>query len=130
MIDLDHFKQINDQHGHLVGDAVLATVSHYVMDHIRPYDKLYRYGGEEFLLCMQGIDIDTSLILVDRLHKGLAAMPISVAHGEIHCHFSCGVTQLEADVTVEKAIEHADKAMYAAKSRGRNCTQVWEPATG
>jgi diguanylate cyclase (GGDEF)-like protein len=128
MIDLDHFKRINDRYGHQVGDAVLATVSHYVLDHIRPYDKLYRYGGEEFLLCMQGVDADASLGLVDRLRMGLATTPIAVDHGEVLCHFSCGVAQLEADVSVEKAIEHADKAMYAAKSRGRNCTQRWESA--
>lgn len=128
MIDIDHFKQVNDSYGHLAGDAVLAKVSNYLMDHARPYDKLYRYGGEEFLLCLQGVDLAAGYALVDRLRQGLAETPIVLERGLIQCQVSCGVSPLAADCPVETSIERADRALYVAKSEGRNCTRVWEPA--
>lgn len=128
MIDLDLFKSVNDHYGHMVGDSVLMAVSHYVIKHIRPYDKLYRFGGEEFLLCLQGLGLGASYTLVDRLRSGVAAMPIAFDAGQIHCTVSCGVAPLEADVALENIIERADKALYMAKSTGRNRTQAWDPA--
>jgi diguanylate cyclase (GGDEF)-like protein len=129
MIDLDFFKSVNDRFGHMAGDFVLMGVARYMLEHIRPYDKLYRYGGEEFLLCMQGLGLGASYTLVDRLRWGVAAMPIPLDAGPIQCTISCGVALLEAEVAVEKVIERADRALYAAKSAGRNQTQAWDPAT-
>lgn len=128
MLDLDHFKAVNDTHGHAAGDKVLAVAAHYVMEHIRPYDKLFRYGGEEFLICMQGTDAATGHEVVERMRHGLAAMPIDFGGDAIRITISLGVTALAPDVSVEESIERADKAMYAAKAAGRNCTRIWVPA--
>lgn len=126
MIDLDDFKAINDTYGHLVGDQVLAQSSAYLLEHIRPYDKLFRYGGEEFLLCTPDTDVETCRTMVDRLRDGLANTPIFANDAVIACRVSCGVALLERDQPVEKAIERADQAMYAAKRAGRNRTHVSE----
>lgn len=129
MIDLDHFKLVNDTHGHMAGDAVLTSVSGFLLDHIRPYDRLYRYGGEEFLLCLPGASLAASYALMDRLREGLAGSPIPIDGGQIFCNVSCGVALVEPDLPVETAIKRADEALYAAKAGGRNRTQAWEPAT-
>ena len=128
MIDIDRFKSINDSYGHMVGDSVLKGVAHYLMEHLRPYDKLYRYGGEEFLLCVQGVELGAAYTLVDRLRSGLAENPIVVDPMPIRCTVSCGVALLATDTPLEKAIERADKALYASKAGGRNCTLAWDPS--
>lgn len=126
MIDLDHFKEINDSHGHPAGDAVLAGASRYLLEHIRPYDKLFRYGGDEFLLCIQGVDAGASHAMIDRLRSGLAESPIAVETGTFPCRISCGVAAVIAEASVETAIQRADKALYVAKSSGRNQTLTWD----
>lgn len=126
MIDLDLFKSINDTYGHLAGDQVLAHAAHYFMEHIRPYDRLYRYGGEE----LPDTDLATCHELVNRLRVGLADSPVTVAGTSIRCRVSCGVALLDPEIPVEKSVERADKAMYAAKAAGRNLTRSWEPSIG
>ena len=128
MLDLDHFKAVNDTHGHAAGDKVLAVTAHYVMDHVRPYDKLFRYGGEEFLICMPGTDTATGHEVVERMRQGLAATPIDYGGGTLRITVSLGLALLAPDVSVEESIARADKAMYAAKTAGRNCTRIWDPA--
>jgi len=130
MLDLDHFKSVNDQYGHPVGDQVLRHASAYLLEHLRPYDRLFRYGGEEFLLCTPDTDLYTCHALVDRLREGLAHSPIAHGNDVIPCRVSCGVTLLERDLPVEQAIERADQAMYAAKHAGRNRTHIWEATLG
>lgn len=131
MMDIDHFKAVNDKHGHVVGDRVLTASAHYVMEHIRPYDTLFRYGGEEFLLCMQNTDATVGYELVERLRQGLAAIPIEYGGGgALQITVSFGVTLLDPDVSVEHSIDRADKAMYAAKVAGRNSTRIWDPSMG
>lgn len=127
MFDLDRFKAINDNYGHLAGDRVLAGISRYLSAHVRPYDRIYRYGGEEFLLCMQGATLDQAHMLVDRLREGVAVVQFSVSvdGNDLHCTVSCGLAPLSGSEPVEVAIEHADRALYAAKSAGRNCTRLW-----
>jgi diguanylate cyclase (GGDEF)-like protein len=129
MLDVDHFKAVNDAHGHMAGDKVLAAAARYVMEHIRPYDRLFRYGGEEFLLCMPSTDVATGYEVVERVREGLAATPID--HGgmdPVRVSMSFGLTLLDPDVSVEQSIERSDKAMYAAKSAGRNCVRIWDPS--
>lgn len=129
MMDIDHFKQVNDNYGHAAGDKVLATAARFIMDHIRPYDKLFRYGGEEFLLCMQNTDEATAFDVIERLRAGLAEWPIDCGNGLVlRISMSFGLTQLATDVSVERSIEQADQAMYAAKAAGRNTTCIWQPA--
>ena len=129
MMDLDHFKIVNDKYGHLAGDHVLTNTAHYVMEHIRSYDTLFRYGGEEFLLCMQNTDLTTGYEVVERIRQGLASTPIHYDdQNTLQITVSFGLTLLDPDISVEQSIERADKAMYAAKTAGRNCTRVWNPS--
>lgn len=129
MMDLDRFKSINDLHGHLAGDQVLVAAVRYLMEHVRPYDKVFRYGGEEFLLCMPHTELMPCHHMIERLCAGLAALPINIGEKEpVHITASFGVALLDPDVPVETSIDHADKAMYAAKFSGRNCVRVWDTA--
>lgn len=128
MMDLDHFKAINDLYGHPAGDRVLTASVHYLTKHLRPYDKVFRYGGEEFLLCMPYTELTPGQNRVKELNEGLAALAIDIGEKEpIHITASFGLALLDPDVPVEVSIDRADKALYAAKSAGRNCVLVWEP---
>lgn len=127
MIDIDWFKQINDRYGHAAGDTVLIRVVRYVLMNLRPYDQLYRHGGEEFLLVAPGTDLASGLAAVERLREGLAQSDIECADGiEIRVTVSIGVTVLDPNAPVEVSIDRADRALYAAKAAGRNRSCVWE----
>jgi len=130
MMDLDNFKAINDNRGHLAGDRVLKASVRYIIEHLRPYDKIFRYGGEEFLLLMQHIELASCYDMVERLREGLASMSIDLGEEKpIHITASFGVVLLDPDVPVEISIDRADKAMYSAKAAGRNCVQIGDSAT-
>jgi diguanylate cyclase len=127
MIDLDHFKSVNDNYGHAMGDEVLRQSARCWTSKMRPYDALFRYGGEEFLLCAPSADIGQGLAMVERLREGLAELEFEGrTHPPIKVTASCGLTMLDADVPVEQSIERADKALYAAKAAGRNRTMIWD----
>lgn len=129
MMDLDNFKAVNDLYGHSAGDRVLAASVHYLIKHLRPYDKVFRYGGEEFLLCMPYTELTPGYDRVKELSEGLAVLEIDIGEKEpIHISASFGLVLLDPDVPVETSIDRADKALYAAKSAGRNCVRVWDPA--
>jgi diguanylate cyclase (GGDEF)-like protein len=132
MMDVDHFKVINDTFGHTVGDTVLAAVARVVLDRVRPYDKFFRYGGEEFLLCMPNTEIHIGHGVVERLRERLAdgAIAQDGEHRDVHITVSFGLTGLDPDASVEASVERADKALYAAKTAGRNCTRVWDVSMG
>ncbi|KTD25184.1 diguanylate cyclase [Legionella maceachernii] len=125
MLDLDHFKKVNDQYGHTAGDYVLASISRFIIEHLRPYDKFFRVGGEEFLICLQNADAKFALKIIKRLGEGIASMKINVNQNEaIHVTVSFGIAEIENDITVEQSIEHADQALYKAKAEGRNCARI------
>ncbi len=124
MADLDHFKAINDLYGHAAGDIVLTTISRFIMENIRPYDKFFRIGGEEFLICFQNANTDLAFEIVERLRVGIATMQIPAKKELIKITVSFGITSIEADIPVEQAIELADKALYKAKNEGRNNTKI------
>lgn len=126
IIDVDFFKEVNDKHGHPAGDKVLVALAQYLMEHLRSYDKVFRYGGEEFLVFMQEVDSSQSYQMVERVREGIAATPFDVGLPEpIHVTVSCGVTVIDANSTIEELIDRADKALYLAKTSGRNQTQLW-----
>lgn len=129
MLDLDHFKSVNDKYGHIVGDKVLIDVAHVIMAHLRPYDKVYRYGGEEFLICFPDTDVVTSNDILNRFIEEIAALPFEVTGKEtFHITASAGLASLDEDLPVERSIDYADKALYAAKTQGRNRVVIWDPS--
>jgi len=126
MLDIDFFKKVNDKYGHPVGDKVLTILAHYLIENLRPYDKIFRYGGEEFLLCMPQVDLSQAFNMVDRLRDGVANTAFNVGLNQpIHITVSCGIALLDPTVTIEQSIDHSDKALYLAKSSKRNNTKVW-----
>jgi diguanylate cyclase (GGDEF)-like protein len=129
MMDIDRFKDINDRFGHAGGDRVLRATVHFIIEHLRPYDKIFRYGGEEFLLLLQHTELAQCSDILERVREGIASASIDLGGGQsISITASFGVALLAPDVPVETSIERADKAMYAAKAAGRNCVRIWDSA--
>jgi diguanylate cyclase len=95
------------------------------MQHLRPYDKVFRYGGEEFVLTLQSTTSEVSLEIVGHLREGLAKLPIHYNDMLIGVTASFGVAPLDSDYSVEQSLDNADEALYAAKSAGRNRAQLW-----
>jgi two-component system cell cycle response regulator len=124
MADLDHFKQVNDTYGHLVGDKVLMEVARRLDAAVRDFDILGRYGGEEFLIVLKGTPLSTALAVADRVRTHVAAGPVSLHGGlKINSTISIGVSVRRPDDSVDDFIRRADEALYAAKSAGRNCVR-------
>ena len=122
MIDLDWFKRVNDQRGHLIGDAVLKTIAERIHTIIRETDKLGRYGGEEFLLVMPFTTIKDGARMMERIRKDIAAAPWHEISPGIKVTISCGVTEVTMLDTALDVIERADDALIMAKNGGRNRT--------
>jgi len=121
MLDLDHFKAVNDVHGHQAGDIVLHQTAQHILNSLRPYDMVFRYGGEEFLICLPNSDIDKSMHIIDRLRSKIDTLPIYLPDNEtLHITASMGVAALSPDESLEQIISRADKALYLAKDSGRN----------
>jgi len=121
LVDIDHFKQVNDQCGHLAGDAILQEIANRLSAAVRPYDLLGRFGGEEFILAAAELDLDGARQLADRLLAGVSSPPIRSGSYAVEVTVSIGVaTALTANCPVEKLIQGADAAMYQAKHKGRN----------
>lgn len=122
-LDLDHFKQVNDQHGHDAGDAVLREFAARVLAHVRPTDFVCRLGGEEFLAVLSGASRDYALLAADRLRRSIEAEPFMVDRGQkrlavtASIGVACSETGLE---TPEALIKRADTALFEAKAAGRN----------
>ena len=129
-MDLDHLKEINDTHGHVVGDQVLAGVVRHVTEHLRPYDKVFRYGGDEFLISLPGADLEIGKKVIGHIREQIAAAPHieSPAGHRIATTASFGLALLEPDISVEESIDRADKALLVAKAAGRNRVCSWDPA--
>lgn len=129
MMDLDHFKHINDQQGHAAGDRVLESVCWRWGEIMRSTDLLARLGGEEFAVLMPDSELRAACALGERLRHAIADRPISVSGLELQCTVSAGVAMVEpADEGIDDALRRADEALYQAKARGRNRVQVYAPA--
>jgi diguanylate cyclase len=126
LIDLDHFKRINDTYGHAVGDRVLQTFASVAQACLRDGDILARYGGEEFVLLLPNTDVDQFSACCERLREAFAqAEPVGVLVSGIS--LSAGMTLLSANDALDEALLRADQALYRAKHDGRNrCAAAWE----
>jgi diguanylate cyclase (GGDEF)-like protein len=123
LLDVDHFKQINDTHGHAAGDNVLRELARCLMRTVRGTDMIYRYGGEEFVVLLNNTGINGALLLAERIRRNVAALDCLCEGACLHITVSAGVGTLDADDSETSLIEHADRALYEAKGSGRNCVR-------
>lgn len=123
MLDIDHFKQINDQHGHPAGDDAIRQLASVIKGLTREIDVIGRYGGEEFLLVLPQADAQGALAFAERLRKRVAAMQVRHEADRFRLTISLGIAVIEpADASPEGWLERADQALYRAKHAGRNQT--------
>jgi len=121
MIDLDHFKKVNDIHGHAVGDQILKRVTKIINLRIRVTDSLYRIGGEEFVVVLEGADLDRAVHLAEQLRTLVDANELVPDHAVT---ISLGVAELKDGENSNDWLHRADEALYGAKHAGRNSTSV------
>lgn len=124
MADLDHFKQINDAHGHLVGDDVLRIAAARMLSGARSDDEICRYGGEEFLFILRDTDIAGAREVAERVRDRIKSDAMHSKNATINMTLSLGIAQARADDTVDMLIDRADAALYAAKHAGRDCVRT------
>lgn len=121
MLDIDHFKNINDTYGHLAGDRVLITVAQEIIRSLRPSDMPVRYGGEEFTVFLPNTTTENAKVIAERLRSNIERTKITLSTGEtIMVTVSVGFTERQQGDTVETLIRRADEALYHAKNSGRN----------
>jgi len=121
LIDIDHFKLINDRHGHLSGDRVIAALGSTLGEQIRRSDHAARWGGEEFGVALLSTSVDGALVAAERIRAAVEALVLASPAGErIPVTASVGLAMLEGDEPLERLVDRADRAMYASKTGGRN----------
>jgi diguanylate cyclase (GGDEF)-like protein len=124
MIDVDHFKQVNDRHGHAVGDEVLRAVGELLGARLREGDCLARIGGEEFMIVLRQCGVSRGRRVAESVRHNVAASHIRTAGGEVPITVSVGVAQWAADETLDAVTERADRALYDAKHSGRDRVEI------
>lgn len=120
MIDVDHFKRVNDAHGHTAGDEVLRALAATVHDTMRANDVFGRYGGEEFLVILVGDDLALALKVMERIRAAVAAKNWSAIALDLSVTLSAGIASHRKGETIEQLLYRADLALYQAKDAGRN----------
>jgi diguanylate cyclase (GGDEF)-like protein len=127
--DLDHFKRINDNYGHTIGDEVLQEAARRLLGSVRSYDFVGRYGGEEFLIVLINCDPQRALERGEEIRKAIAKRPVHTSNGPLPISMSIGVL-IGAEWglrPVEELLNETDAALYAAKAAGRNCVKLAQP---
>lgn len=132
MLDIDHFKRVNDSFGHTVGDEVLKIVGQVLRESCRIYDVPGRYGGEEFCIVLPETRVGNTTVVAERIRTRLAATELPVGNASVSVTASIGVAGMdsvsdEGVVSAAALIERADRALYAAKHHGRNRVELWLP---
>ena len=127
MLDIDHFKRINDTYGHQVGDKVLQELAKRIKNQLRPYDVIGRYGGEEFLVVLLENNEKTSIGIAERMRLCISEKPFVIENLELNITISLGVTsfkptkEIDIDMILIDLLKQVDAALYEAKNKGRNC---------
>lgn len=126
MVDLDHFKRINDTYGHMCGDVVLQEASKRMRASVRPYDTIGRYGGEEFLIVVPSSDGLGTMGLAERIRKAIESTPVTTHWGEVPITASLGIAASESTnpLDPDTLLRLADEALYRAKEQGRNRSEL------
>jgi two-component system cell cycle response regulator len=130
--DVDHFKQVNDKHGHLIGDTVLREVAKRLTSAVRPYDAVGRYGGEEFLILLSHCSHSALESRSESIREAIAATPVMAGGAELSISVSVGAVtcrQWDPGVPIERILARADAALYRAKAEGRNRTALADELT-
>lgn len=127
VIDIDHFKLINDKFGHLAGDEVLISFANSAQKNLRAEDVMGRIGGEEFAIFLPNTNGESAVFFAERLRKAIEAQPAPSSKGDIPYTVSIGVTVITKDTPIEKALDEADLTMYQAKKNGRNRVEYLSP---
>ncbi len=125
MIDIDHFKAINDTYGHPVGDQVIRGLAWLLKGRLRSVDLIGRYGGEEFLIALPDVTLDQARPVIDRIRSDFAALPHAHPGGALHASFSAGLASFPMVDTAAGLTEAADSALLQAKRHGRNCVELY-----
>jgi len=126
VVDLDHFKRVNDTHGHLAGDAVLKASAKAILSAVRETDQVFRYGGEEFVILLNEADLDNAMMSAERIRKGIEELNVSFEGTHVPVTASLGASSLNERDSFNSLFERADSALYQAKANGRNqaiCSQ-------
>jgi diguanylate cyclase (GGDEF)-like protein len=127
MIDIDHFKRVNDRYGHPAGDVVIRKVGTIINDTIRTTDKVARFGGEEFVVLLNDNNAAGAAIIAERIRQTVASTVFEADNDRLLATISIGIAEAEKfDTDIDRIIERADRALYEAKSRGRNCVHTFE----
>ncbi len=124
MVDIDHFKLINDTHGHQVGDAVLSSFANCIKSVARKSDIVFRYGGEEFVIILSNTSLEGAALLSERIRKAVESVKIDAIKEDLNITASFGVAGLKNQEMPGKLLERVDQAMYSAKQNGRNQVSV------
>jgi diguanylate cyclase (GGDEF)-like protein len=131
LLDIDHFKQVNDRYGHLAGDEMLRSVSTVMRAQVREYDKCGRFGGDEFAILLPQSDALEATRTAERIRRHVAALAVSVGSGEISSTVSIGVAELSsARQDVTELLAAADLSLYRAKASGRHRVHTWRDPVG
>jgi diguanylate cyclase (GGDEF)-like protein len=129
LVDADHFKRINDRHGHPGGDAVLRHLGQLLAATFRQVDVVARVGGEEFAVLLPSSSLDGAAAVAERLRQLVADDPVVFDGAQIACTISAGVAVCDGEKTgLDTLMKRADRALYAAKAAGRNRVERWRPA--
>ncbi len=130
LLDLDHFKQVNDGYGHPAGDAVLKSVAESIADVIRDFDSVGRYGGEEFLVLLPGTGRKGAYLAAERIREAISSKVVMYGSNCLRVTASLGVSSCrgQEDSSIQSLLKRADTRLYEAKAKGRNCT-VCRPST-
>jgi diguanylate cyclase (GGDEF)-like protein len=129
LLDIDHFKKINDSYGHNVGDQILTGLVALCQENLRDMDTLARLGGEEFVILLPETDLAEARYIAERLRRTLEHTPINTDSGLLNVTVSIGVMShptSDAELPVHKLVQRADQAMYLAKRSGRNRVVAWQ----
>ncbi|MBA1275519.1 response regulator [Stutzerimonas azotifigens] len=125
MLDIDHFKKVNDEYGHPMGDRVIKSLALFLKQRLRKTDQIGRYGGEEFAVVLPDTDAASAAKVLDEIRRRFAEIRYPAQPQDLLCTFSCGIVELSADADVKTLTQRADEALYRAKRGGRNCVECF-----
>lgn len=126
LIDIDHFKEVNDRHGHQAGDLVLQRISARIAAGLRESDLIFRWGGEEFMAILRNCESKDALRIADKLRESVAEAKTSIGTVDVLATISVGIAERGEGEAIDALIGRTDRALYAAKQSGRNCSRVDE----